>query len=87
VSESTVKVHVGRIMKKLNVTNRTQVVCRVYALSAAATLHTVLSRSVLEFDGAVSGGTRIRGQAARSNGLSASFSFRVCHPSTLRMVI
>jgi DNA-binding NarL/FixJ family response regulator len=40
VSESTVKVHVGRIMKKLNVTNRTQVVCRVYALSAAATLHT-----------------------------------------------
>jgi len=38
-------------------------------------------------DGAVSGRMRIRGQAARSNGLSASFWFRVCHPSTLRMVI
>ena len=34
VSESTVKVHVGRIMKKLNATNRTQVVCRAYALAA-----------------------------------------------------
>ena len=47
----------------------------------------VLSRSVLEFDGAVSGRIRIRGQAARSNGLSASFWFRVCQPSTLRIVI
>jgi hypothetical protein len=47
----------------------------------------VLSRSVLEIDGAVSGRMRIRGQAARSIGLSASFWFRVCHPSTLRMVI
>jgi DNA-binding NarL/FixJ family response regulator len=34
VSESTVKVHIGRIMKKLKVTNRTQVVCRAYALAA-----------------------------------------------------
>ena len=34
VSESTVKVHVGRIMKKLSATNRTQVVCRAYALAA-----------------------------------------------------
>lgn len=32
MSESTVKVHIGRIMKKMKVTNRTQVVCRVYAL-------------------------------------------------------
>jgi len=32
VSESTVKVHIGRIMKKLKATNRTQVVCRAYAL-------------------------------------------------------
>ena len=47
----------------------------------------VLSRSVLEIDGAVSGRMRIRGQAARSIGLLASFWFRVCHPSTLRMVI
>ena len=47
----------------------------------------VLLRSVLEIDGAVSGRMRIRGQAARSIGLSASFWFRVCHPSTLRMVI
>jgi DNA-binding NarL/FixJ family response regulator len=31
-SESTVKVHIGRIMKKLNVTNRTQIVCRAYTL-------------------------------------------------------
>ncbi|HEY1885405.1 MAG TPA: response regulator transcription factor [Roseiarcus sp.] len=31
LSESTVKVHVGKIMKKLHVTNRTQVVCRAYA--------------------------------------------------------
>jgi DNA-binding NarL/FixJ family response regulator len=37
VSESTVKVCVGRIMRKLNVTNRTQVVCRAYALAAADT--------------------------------------------------
>jgi DNA-binding NarL/FixJ family response regulator len=37
VSESTVKVHIGRIMKKLKVTNRTQVVCRAYALAAADT--------------------------------------------------
>jgi DNA-binding NarL/FixJ family response regulator len=36
VSESTVKVHIGRIMKKLNVTNRTQVVSRTYALRAYA---------------------------------------------------
>jgi DNA-binding NarL/FixJ family response regulator len=34
VSESTVKVHVGRIMKKLKATNRTQVVCLAYALAA-----------------------------------------------------
>ena len=31
LSESTVKVHIGRIMKKLNVTNRTQIVCLAYA--------------------------------------------------------
>jgi Phage integrase, N-terminal SAM-like domain len=55
--------------------------------SAVAALRLVLSRSVLEIDGAVSGRMRIRGQAARSIGLSASFWFRVCHPSTLRMVI
>jgi DNA-binding NarL/FixJ family response regulator len=30
LSESTVKVHIGRIMKKLKVTNRTQIVCRAY---------------------------------------------------------
>jgi DNA-binding NarL/FixJ family response regulator len=35
LSESTVKVHIGRIMKKLKVTNRTQVVSRVYALTNA----------------------------------------------------
>jgi DNA-binding NarL/FixJ family response regulator len=33
LSESTVKVHIGRIMKKLKVTNRTQVVSRAYALA------------------------------------------------------
>jgi DNA-binding NarL/FixJ family response regulator len=33
VSESTVKVHIGRIMKKLKVTNRTQVVSHAYALT------------------------------------------------------
>jgi DNA-binding NarL/FixJ family response regulator len=37
VSESTVKVHIGRIMKKLKVTNRTQVVSRTYALAVADT--------------------------------------------------
>jgi DNA-binding NarL/FixJ family response regulator len=37
VSESTVKVHIGRIMKKLKVTNRTQVVSRAYALAVADT--------------------------------------------------
>ena len=30
LSESTVKVHIGNIMKKLKVTNRTQIVCRTY---------------------------------------------------------
>jgi DNA-binding NarL/FixJ family response regulator len=30
LSESTVKVHIGTIMKKLKVTNRTQIVCRTY---------------------------------------------------------
>ncbi len=34
LSESTVKVHIGRIMKKLNVTNRTQTVCRAYTLAS-----------------------------------------------------
>jgi DNA-binding NarL/FixJ family response regulator len=33
VSESTVKVHIGRIMKKLKVTNRPQVVSRAFALT------------------------------------------------------
>jgi YVTN family beta-propeller protein len=37
--------------------------------------------------GAISGRTRIVDQAARSIGLSASFWPKVCHPSTLRMVI
>ena len=37
--------------------------------------------------GAVSDWMRIRGQAARSIGLSASFCVRLCHPSTLRRVI
>jgi DNA-binding NarL/FixJ family response regulator len=35
LSESTVKVHIGRIMKKLKVTNRTQVVSRAYTLAVA----------------------------------------------------
>jgi hypothetical protein len=35
--------------------------------------------------GAVSDWMRIRGQAARSIGLSASFWVRLCHPSTLRI--
>jgi DNA-binding NarL/FixJ family response regulator len=37
VSESTVKLRIGRIMKKLKATNRTQVVCRVYALATRTT--------------------------------------------------
>src|ERR1700730_7380804 len=37
--------------------------------------------------GTVSDWMRIRGQAARSIGLSTSFWVRLCHPSTLRMVI
>ena len=37
--------------------------------------------------GAVSGCIRILDQAARSIGLSASLWVRVCHPSTLRIVI
>jgi DNA-binding NarL/FixJ family response regulator len=37
VSESTVKVHIGRIMRKLKVTNRTQIVCRAYALAVKLT--------------------------------------------------
>jgi hypothetical protein len=37
--------------------------------------------------GAVSGWVRIRGQAERSIGLSASFWVRLCHPSTWRMGI
>jgi DNA-binding NarL/FixJ family response regulator len=38
LSESTVKVHIGRIMKKLNVTNRTQIVCRAYTLATVQPL-------------------------------------------------
>jgi DNA-binding NarL/FixJ family response regulator len=34
VSESTVKVHIGRMMRKLKATNRTQLVSRAYALAA-----------------------------------------------------
>jgi DNA-binding NarL/FixJ family response regulator len=34
VSESTIKLHIGRIMKKVKATNRTQVVCRAYTLAA-----------------------------------------------------
>jgi DNA-binding NarL/FixJ family response regulator len=34
MSESTVKMYIGRIMKKLKATNRTEVVCRVYGLAA-----------------------------------------------------
>jgi DNA-binding NarL/FixJ family response regulator len=34
VSESTVKVHIGRMMKKLKAANRTQLVSRAYALAA-----------------------------------------------------
>jgi DNA-binding NarL/FixJ family response regulator len=40
MSESAVKVHIGRIMKKLKVTNRTQVVCRAYALGVVDTRST-----------------------------------------------
>jgi DNA-binding NarL/FixJ family response regulator len=29
-----VKVHIGRMMKKLNVRNRTQIVCQAYTLAA-----------------------------------------------------
>jgi hypothetical protein len=47
----------------------------------------VPSRFVLDLIGAVSDWMRIRGQAARSIGLSASFWVRLCHPSTLRIVI
>ena len=47
----------------------------------------VLSRSVLEFDWAFSGWLRVLDQAARSIGVSASSWVRVCHPSTLRIVI
>jgi DNA-binding NarL/FixJ family response regulator len=36
LSESNVKVHIGRIMKKLNVKTRTQIVCRAYALVTLA---------------------------------------------------
>ena len=37
VSESTVKVHIGRIMRKLKVTNRTQIVSRAYAWADGGT--------------------------------------------------
>jgi DNA-binding NarL/FixJ family response regulator len=32
LSESTVKIRIGKVMKKLNVANRTQIVCRAYTL-------------------------------------------------------
>jgi DNA-binding NarL/FixJ family response regulator len=34
MSESTVKMYIGRIMKKLKATNRTEVVCRAYGMAA-----------------------------------------------------
>jgi DNA-binding NarL/FixJ family response regulator len=36
MSESTVKVHIRKIMKKLNATNRTEVVCRAHELEFSA---------------------------------------------------
>jgi DNA-binding NarL/FixJ family response regulator len=35
MSESTVKMYIGRIMKKLKATNRTEIVCRAYGLVAS----------------------------------------------------
>ena len=36
MSESTVKVHIRKIMQKLNATNRTEVVCRAHELEISA---------------------------------------------------
>jgi hypothetical protein len=47
----------------------------------------VPSRRVLELNGASSGDMRLTDHAARSMIGSSGFSARVCHPSTLRMVI
>jgi len=33
ISESTIKIHIGNMMRKLNARNRTEVVCRVYDLT------------------------------------------------------
>ena len=45
LSEHTVKAHLGNIMRKLRVTNRTQIVCRTYA---PATVRTLSSRDIAD---------------------------------------
>jgi|SRR6185437_12458848 len=56
LSESTVKVHIGRIMKKLNVTNRTQIVCRAYTLPSFGPLCLAAGPSPVDTGGMVAPG-------------------------------
>jgi DNA-binding NarL/FixJ family response regulator len=59
LSESTVKVHIGRIMKKLNVTNRTQIVCRAYTLESFRPLSLAAGPSAAGAGGMVAPGASL----------------------------
>jgi DNA-binding NarL/FixJ family response regulator len=65
LSESTVKVHIGSIMKKLKVTNRTQIVCRTYQAAEKGLLNLCIVISL-------SGGWGWR--CVETTGLAAAFS-------------
>jgi DNA-binding NarL/FixJ family response regulator len=61
LSESTVKVHIGRIMKKLNVTNRTQIVCRAYTVAGFRPLSLAAEPSAAGVGGMVAPGRSLPG--------------------------
>jgi hypothetical protein len=62
--------------------------CRlVVAIESSALARMVPSRFVLEFVWRGLRLNKILDQAARSTGFSANLFVRVCHPSTLRIVI
>src|SRR6266480_3495584 len=65
LSESTVKVHIGSIMKKLKVTNRTQIVCRTYQAAEKGLLNLSIAISL-------SGGWGWR--CVETTGFAAAFS-------------
>ena len=83
----SVYVLVAIVKKRLTLDASLYTLLQILSVTLFEKIPMALSRCVLEFAGAVSGGMRIRGQTAKSIGCSARFWFRVCHPSTLRIAI